>query len=108
MKDHPLVKILRNSLFHITSLDAYKLIRADGFIRPNDVSRVFTYPQSSTSQCSLLSAVSLFDFAVPDDKLFEDDIHISYWFGFLVLHKPINLIIRFKREMIVDKIIPYE
>ena len=73
MRIHPLFNLIRGNLIHVTSLSAYRQIRADRFIKPNDGSFRFTYPQSSSSRAYYLKAISLFDFTLPDDKIFGSD-----------------------------------
>lgn len=71
-------------------------------IRPNEGQFQFTYPQSANSRTFRLGGISLFDFELPDQQVFHDQV--LHWPQFLSVHKPVNVILLLQREPLADKL----
>lgn len=105
--DHPLFNILKDHIIHCTSIDAYKSICKDGFIKVNDDSFPYTWEQTKASCVYQLGGISLLDFGLPENEVFfvTDQKNFSYaWESMLVAHSPMTVIIKINRDKILDRI----
>lgn len=92
---HPLTVRLRGEIVHATTLSNALSIFDDGCIRV-ETSRNGIHPCAEDAQpsaCRAIGAVSVFDFAVPDDQLYwvqwlHSDVHeyVMHWWSFLTRH----------------------
>lgn len=107
LRDHPLVRHLLGKVWHATSLENYSCILRDGFIRPNDGSRVGVYKRRAPglTVCEQLSAVSLFDFDRPEGDVFPPPTqswpeYFLEWGKFLAWYEPLTFILVLQRSAI--------
>jgi hypothetical protein len=87
---------LRNSLFHATSVEAFRAIRADGFIKPNQGQFEPRYPQARNSYSWKKPAVALFDIESATDQELDE-----YWWNagpFLYDRRPAVYVLILNRQ----------
>jgi hypothetical protein len=102
----PLFPLLRQGIYHRTSIESYRGIRKDGYIIPNDGRFSFTYPQSEHSYAFANGFVSLFDF---ESVTIEHCILIqSTWMDFFVDFTPATILLKLDRRKLKEKLIPNE
>lgn len=77
---------LQSGLFHCTSVRNFRLIRRDGFIRPNLGDRAYQHGVTRSSRCFRIGAISLFDVAADPRK--------SWLWTWLTTHKPVTIAIK--------------
>jgi len=100
----PLFPLLRQGIYHRTSIENYQLICKGGYILPNDGNFRFTCSQSQHSYAFAKRYISLFDFeTVPVDHCIMTR-HI--WSSFFVDQEPATVILKLDRTQIEDKLIP--
>jgi hypothetical protein len=100
---HPLFEELRNGLlWHRTSPEDYRRIKADGMIKPND-GRIDRWQQRYA--CQQLGAVSLFDFTTES----EEDVlcEAIKWQQFLGDFEPVTILLGIEKGKTTGKLIPY-
>lgn len=88
-QDDALFREIRTHVYHATSLLNYRVIREDGFLRPNDGRFPDSTGQSRISRARKLGAISFFDFVSPSfADVFDDDTyhHWTYMLGALASH----------------------
>lgn len=100
IRSSPVFHAINGALFHVTSIAALKRILHDGYIRPNTGQFDYTYPQSENSCANDLGAVSLFDFSISDEEIFEP--RTLNWSPFLFQHGPVNAMVRLDEDRIRD------
>jgi hypothetical protein len=102
LRAHPLVEHLLGELIHVTSISNYRSIRKDGAIRPNDGSLQGHFKRRAPmlTACERLGAVSLFNFAQPEDRVFPllhatETIREYFveWGQFLWIYKPLSVVL---------------
>jgi hypothetical protein len=100
----PIFPDLRNGmLWHCTSLGAFRLIRADGFIRPTQGrrSRWGNRPYA----CQTLGAICLFDFTTEsEERIMESS---DRWRQFLSEHSPLTVLLGLSRCRLPGRLVPY-
>lgn len=101
-----LFTVLRQGVYHLTSVQGYTGIRRDRYIKPNDGSFPNTYPQLANSYGRHHGYVSLFDFESPTEE--QCFLQRSKWEGFFTRHKPATVLIRFNRGQLASELISYE
>lgn len=103
--DDSLFHELATGLCHCTSLKGYRDILSDGFIRPNDGTFPYSFPQSENSCCRMLDSVSLFDFeTAPTEQIFDRRFHPN-WSPFIFAHRPVTVILKIWRDVVDDRLI---
>jgi hypothetical protein len=100
--DHPLFRELRTGLWHCTSPDEYRQIRADSFLKPND-GRVNRW--GGAYACQQLGGVSLFDFKTHSEQRVLGEL--PKWGGFLQRARPVTIVLGIERNSLVGKLVPY-
>lgn len=95
--------LLRQGLYHVTSVEGYRGIRCDGFIRPWDGSLRAAFP-TGNSHARRHKWISLFVFETPTEERCFQVRH--QWSGFLVKEKPVAVLIHRSRENLVPELIP--
>src|SRR5258705_11382967 len=100
---HPLFEELRNGLlWHRTSPEDYRRIKADGMIKPDD-GRIDRWKKRYA--CQQLGAVALFDFTTEseEDVLWE----AMKWQQFLGDLEPVTILLGIEKGKMTGKLIPY-
>lgn len=101
----PLFPLLRQGLYHATSVEGYRGISREGFIRPWNGSFRAAYPKMN-SHARYHGWISLFDFQTPtEEQCFQVR---EQWGEFFVKEKPVTVLINLFRETLASKIIPNE
>jgi hypothetical protein len=95
-----LEKIISNGLFHCTTVDFYRAIRSDGFIKPNLGHRQHRQAATLTSRCFRLGMISLFDARA--------DPRCSWLKICLTMNKPITIAIKLIRQALRGRIVSCE
>ena len=98
-----IMRILRNGLWHRTSVDSLAAIFETGAIVPNDGRFPVTYSQSNDSYGRKIGAVSLFDFASASLAYIEEFEPV--WGKFLYDQQP-SILIEISRKVIADRLVP--
>jgi DEAD/DEAH box helicase domain-containing protein len=93
-------KITANGLFHCTTVDCYRAIRADGAIKPNLGDRPHHQGATVASRAFRLKMISLFDQATSPS--------VSWLKRWLTIHKPITIGIELNREALRGQLVSYE
>jgi hypothetical protein len=106
-RNHPFVRVLLGCLFHVTSIDAYINIRKNGFIRPNIGHFPSSHPHSDGSCVRRIGGISLFDFSIPEDKIFFMDSYLP-WENVVVSHRPITVVLKIKKACISDDVLSWK
>lgn len=97
-----LYPILKDGVYHRCSLDSYRSIYKDQYIKPNDGSFKFTYPQSQGNYGYKNGWVCLLDFRTDLIKLVRT---VWNWAQFFRDQKPLTLVFELEREKL-PKLIP--
>ena len=108
--NHCLFKALKGYILHCTSTANYKLICADGYIRPNRGDFSISWEQTVESRVHKIGGISLLDFGLPEDETFfvtDQENYLYAWQSILIGHKP-SVIIKISRDRIYDQIITNE
>ena len=95
---------IRKGIWHITSLENFIRIQENGFIRPNNGRRPFTFPQSKNSYGLLNDCICLFDLASATEN--ECILCFAKWTKFFYHYFPFTVAFELDRSMISGKLIP--
>ena len=101
---HPLfLELRKNLLWHCTSVNEFKQIQRDAYIKPNDGSaRKWGHRLTA---CQQFDAVSLFDFATePADKVLSA---CPQWHQFLSCDTPLTIILGIEPSRITGRLVRY-
>lgn len=84
----PVWRELRGGLWHVTPSHRFKMILADGEIKPSPLlpKGEFQWAESGSTHCRHAGGVSLFDFARADWEAVFKHGHEKYWLPFLQAH----------------------
>lgn len=100
---HPLLPTLRNGLlWHRTSTNEYRQIRADGFILPNN-GRVNRW--GGQYACQQLGGISLFDFTTHPEPVILGEA--MKWQQFLGDAGPVTVVLGVDKNRLPNQVIPY-
>lgn len=100
----PLFPLLRQGIYHRTSIKNYRQICEVGYILPNDGTFPFTYPQSKNSYAFTKGYIALFDFETASVK--QCVSQCDKWSSFFTDQKPVTVVLRLDRKQLEDKLKP--
>lgn len=104
-KEDALFTELQTHVYHATSLDNYRLIIKDGFLRPNLGQFPNSTGQSAISRARKLEAISFFDFVSPSLPNIFDELSHHYWTAMLetLASRGCAILIGFSLSDLTDK-----
>jgi hypothetical protein len=101
------IKNIGDMLYHMTSVQGYRSIAQEGFIRPNDGAYASSFTNSELCNCRELKAVSLWDLEHWSDALVLDDTLPYKCDIVLLIHRP-AVFIGFARIDLKENVLYYD
>jgi|GEM_PF-1930749 len=101
---YPLMPLLKNGVFHVTSIKGFRRIQQCDFIIPNKGQFHCKHPQTKHYYGYSKGYICLFDFESSN----EQDYITNYltWQHFFGDYEPFTIVLKLSRQKLADKLIP--